>query len=39
MHTQPSDSLLNAEQRQALLAVARRSVALGMDEGRPLRVN
>jgi AmmeMemoRadiSam system protein A len=30
---------LHAEQRQALLAVARRSIALGLAEGRPLRVN
>ncbi|MGB7551682.1 MAG: AmmeMemoRadiSam system protein A [Chromatiaceae bacterium] len=39
MKTQPLEPLLNAEQRQALLAVARRSIALGLEEGRPLRVH
>ena len=39
MNTQPLDSQINAEQRQTLLAVARRSIALGLEEGRPLRVN
>lgn len=39
MNTQRLDSHLNTEQRQALLGVARRSIALGLEEGRPLRVN
>ena len=39
MQTQPLEPLLNADQRQALLAVARRSIALGLEEGRPLRVH
>ena len=39
MKIQPLEPLLHAEQRQALLAVARRSIALGLEEGRPLRVN
>ncbi len=39
MNTQPLDSELQAEQRRTLLAVARHSIALGLDEGRPLRVN
>ncbi len=39
MQTQPLEPLLKAEQRQALLAVARRSIALGLAEGRPLRVH
>jgi len=39
MNTQPPDSLLDTEQRQALLAVARHSITLGLGEGRPLRVN
>ena len=39
MKIQPLEPLLHAEQRQALLGVARRSIALGLEEGRPLRVN
>ena len=39
MQTQPLEPLLKAEQRQALLAVARRSIALGLAEGRPWRVH
>jgi AmmeMemoRadiSam system protein A len=39
MNPQPPDSHLDTEQRQALLAVARHSIILGLGEGRPLRVN
>ncbi|MBK8639162.1 MAG: AmmeMemoRadiSam system protein A [Chromatiaceae bacterium] len=39
MKIQPLEPLLHAELRQALLAVARCSIALGLEEGRPLRVN